>query len=284
MGSGRQQVLLSTGDEPLKPGWGRLPRTYRILERVSDAAIPLLAILAGIVGIAAGAVLVRASGADTATGRRLAGARAIPLGEVVSRSAEDRLPTEAVRLEGRVRCADPIRTADGDRLAARHRDVEVRLPDGTWRRIERLREARVIDLWERTASIRLDLAAVAEPIITIPHVWEGTAAELGPDYRGAVERVVTEAGMPTGARAVTRQVTLVDQLIVLAHVSRGPDGRPRLDLPGGGMLVSTVDLDTAMRLLAGPNRTPMLVGYAVAVVGLIVALGGAIGTLVVLLT
>jgi hypothetical protein len=44
----------------------------------------------------------------------------------------------------------------------------------------------------------------------------------------------------------------------------------RLDPPPGGFLASTVDLDVAMRLLAGPHRGRMLAGYGLAAVGVAV--------------
>jgi hypothetical protein len=112
---------------------------------VSAATIPLLLIAMGIVGIGLGALLVRWSGADTRAGRRLAGARTVPLPDLREAAAADQLPRTAIRLEGRVRCADPIVTADGERVALLHRDVEVQLPNGAWRTIERLRDARPID-------------------------------------------------------------------------------------------------------------------------------------------
>jgi hypothetical protein len=43
-----------------------------------------------------------------------------------------------------------------------------------------------------------------------------------------------------------------------------------------------MELDTAMRLLAGPRRTRMLAGFAVGLVGAVVALAGLIGVLLVL--
>jgi hypothetical protein len=160
--------------------------------------------------------------------------------------------------------------------------VEVELPDGRWRVIERLREARTIDLWERSASVRLELAELAEPFISIPRVWEGSPSDLGDSYRPAVDRVAGESGPLNRARATTRQLSLVDQLIVLAIPRRDEHGRLRLEPPPGGFLAANVELDTALRLLAGPRRTRMLAGFAVGLVGAVVAVVGLIGVLLVL--
>jgi hypothetical protein len=249
---------------------------------VSEAALPILAVAIGLLGAGLGAALIRSSGANTRVGRRLAGARAASLPALQDLAARDQLPTGPVRVEGRVRCTNPLETPDGDRLAALYRDVEVQLPDGRWRVIERLREARTIDLWERSASVRLDLAHLAEPLIGIPRVWEGSPAELGDKYGPAIDRVAGELGPLRRARATTRQLSLVDQLIVLAIPRRDERGRLRLEPPPGGFLAANVELDTAMRLLAGPRRTRMLAGFAVGLVGAAVAVAGLIGLLLAL--
>lgn len=267
-------------DERAQPGPRHLPGAYRILAAVNEAVLPLLALAIGVVGSGLGIVLIRSSGADTRVGRRLAGAPAASLRDLQQRAVGDQLPRGAVRIEGRVRCADPLITPDGDRLAALHRDVDVRLPDGRWRTIERLRESRPIDLWERTASVPLDLEGLAEPLITIPHYWEGAPDELGDTYLPAIQRLASEVGALTAARATTRQLTLVDQLIVLAVPQRDSGGGLRLAPPAGGLIIANVDLDTAMRLLAGPHRTRMLAGFALAAAGAVVGLVGMIGLLV----
>jgi hypothetical protein len=232
---------------------------------------------AGLVAAGVGAALIRSSGADTRAGRRLAGAPAARLGDLQDLATRDRLPSGSVRIEGRVRCANPLVLPSGDRLAALHRDVEVELPDGRWRLIERVREARAIDLWERAASVPLDLANLAEPLITIPQVWEGSPAELGDSYRPVLDRLAANEGPARRARATTRRVALVDQLIVLAMPERDQAGRLRLRPPPGGFLAANVELDTAMRLLAGPHRTRMLAGFAVGAIGVAAVVAGAIG-------
>ena len=244
---------------------------------MDDAAIPVLLVALGMLAIGAGAALVRWSGADTRAGRRLAGARPASLHDLHSAAARGELPAHEVRVEGRVRCADPIRTPDGERLALLHRDIEVEQPDGRWRTIERLRDARTIDLWERSTSVPLDLGRLAEPLITIPHRWEGSPSELDATHQPAVARVGSEDQPPKRARAITRQVMLVDQLIVLAVPSQDTDGAVRLDPPPGGFLVATVELDVALRLLAGPHRRRMIAGYAVVGAGLVPLVIGVVG-------
>jgi hypothetical protein len=249
---------------------------------VSDAAIPLLAMVVGGLVVVLGTYLVRSSGADTRAGRRLAGARALALGELQDLAQRNQLPRGPVRIHGRVRCASPIITAEGDQLVLVHRDVELQLPGGKWRIVERLRDVRSVDLWERTASVPLDLSQLAEPLIAIPEVWEGATEELDPSHQPAVERIRREVGTPLGARATTRRVMLVDHLIVLAVPARAANGSLRLDPPPGGFLATSVELDVAMRLLAGGHRTRMIGGFGVALAGVAVLLIGAVGLLVAL--
>jgi hypothetical protein len=250
---------------------------------VSDAQIPILLLALSVVAIGFGALMIRVSGANTRVGRRLAGARAWSLPDLHAAAAADTLPRSVVRLEGRVRCADPIQLPDGERLALLHRDVQVQLPDGSWKTIERLRDARPIDLWQRTVSVPVDLGRLAEPLVTIPHLWEGSLDELDPTHRPAVERLAAQQGPPRRARATTRRVTLVDELTVLGVPARDGSGTLRLDPPPGGYLASTVELDVAMRLLAGPHRRRMLFGFGMVAIGAVAGLIGIVAAVVRLL-
>ncbi len=74
----------------------------------------------------------------------------------------------------------------------------------------------------------------------------------------------------------------MDQLTVLAVARRDPAGQLQLTPPDGGFVVSAVDLDVAMRLLAGPRRPRMLGGYAVSALGGVAVFLGLIGLVVAL--
>jgi hypothetical protein len=222
--------------------------------------------------MAIGAMLVRASGSRLTLGRRLAGASGLRVGELLDLEA---LPARPVRVSGRIRAPDPIVTDADDRLVALHRDVEVQLADGRWRTIERLRETRGMELWDHDGSLPLDLAHAAEPLVAIPHVWRGEVAELEQEgHRAAVRRLEREGLQPVAARSVTRTVSVVDRLLVLAVASRAPSGEVALGPPGGGFVVSTLELPDAMRLLGGRRRGWLLAGAALVGLGCLVALAG----------
>jgi len=236
--------------------------------------LTLLAFVCALVGVALlaiGAAWMRAIGANMSLGRRLAGAREIPVGEASRLTSS---PPRPVRVSGRVRCPDPLVAPDGERLVAFHRDIEVRNPGGDWRAIERLRETRSFELWDHAGSMTIDPAEAAEPLITIPLVWEGGPDELGGELSGAVARVAREAGQPVAARAVTRTISEVDRVQVLARVRADDVGGAVLEPPAGGFVISGLELDAAMRLLGGQHRRQLAIAIGVLMLGGVVLVGG----------
>jgi len=226
------------------------------------STLPFWLTLFGVVLLTGGLVLVRSSGARPGLARRLAGARQVGVGELLDLTPADPLPRRPVRVVGRIRCAEPIITGQDDRLVAFHRDVEVALPRGGWRSIERLRETRSFELWDHDGSLTVDPAAAAEPLVVLPHVWTGAANELDESYAPALARLAAEQDLPQDARATTRMVSVIDRLLVLATVRRNAGGHVELAPPPGGYIVSSLELDDAMRLLGGPQPRRMLAGIA----------------------
>jgi hypothetical protein len=242
------------------------------------AVAVLIAAIALVVG---GLLAIRRSGANPGMARRLAGAREWRVGDLIDAPS---LPDRAVRIAGRIRCPDPILTDRDERLVALHRDVQVKPPGGQWRSIERIRETRGFELWDHDGSLPLDAAEAAEPLVTIPHVWRGTTrALIDPSHVAAVERLGGESDVEWPAQSVTRTVSAVDRLLVLARVERDPDGRARLVPPAGGYVISTLELDDAMRLLGGRRRELLLIGAGMVLLGVVAALAGLAALLIAVL-
>jgi hypothetical protein len=242
---------------------------------VHPSTIFALAGLAGIAVLVVSLAALRSSGADPRTARRLAGPPEHKVGAILDL---DRVPERPVRVAGRIRCRDPLMAPNDERLVAFHRDVEVRV-GGRWRSVERMRESRSFELWDHDGSLTVDPARAAEPLITIPHVWEGDPAELQEPHTSAVARLEERHGPATAARAVTRTINVTDRLLVLAQPMR-EDGAVRLIPPPGGYLISTLALPDAMRLLGGRRRRAAAYGVVGVTVGLVLAASGAIGVVV----
>jgi hypothetical protein len=234
------------------------------------AAVAIAVLIAAIVLLAGGLLALRVSGAQTGIARRLAGAREWRVGDL---AAADELPRRAVRVGGRIRCPDPIVTDRDERLVALHRDVQVQPPGGSWRSIERIRETRGFELWDHDGSLAIDPSEAAEPLVSIPHVWRGTTAALQDrSHLAALARLGKADDDEWPAQSVTRTISVVERLLVLATAERGPDGGVRLRPPEGGYLVSTLELDDAMRLLGGRRRRLLLSGAGMILLGLVASL------------
>ena len=237
-------------------------------------AFAILFVAGAVLGVVALLVL-RKAGASPAVARRLAGPREVRVGRLLGPEA---LPERPIRVVGRIRCRDPLEMADGERLVAYHRDVEVRI-GRAWRSIERLRETRSFDLWDHDGSLSIDPSFAAEPLIVIPKVWRGDPAELEEPHASALARLTERLGPAIEARATTRSINVTDRLLLLASARLDDGGRPRLEPPNGGFLMTNLELDEAMRLLGGRHGRLVavaIVALAVSIVLLVVAGLGAI--------
>ncbi len=232
-------------------------------------------IAAGVMLAIVSLLVLRGSDARIGVARRLAGPREVKVGRLLD---TDVVTARAVRVVGRIRCRDPLEMGGGERLVAFHRDIEVRI-GGTWRTVERLRETRSFDLWDHDGSLTLDPSAAAEPLIVIPKVWRGDPSELEEPHASAVARLAERLGPITEARATTRGINVTDRLLVLARAERDGPGHPRLVPPEGGYLITTLELDDAMRLLGGRHRrlaSASIIGLAASIALLVIGGLGAV--------
>jgi hypothetical protein len=235
---------------------------------------PIALTISGAIVLAAGWLAIRRAGARPGPARRLAGAREVRVGKLHDINVTRSLPGRPVRVVGRVRCSDPIVTPQGDRLVAFHRDVEIELPRVGWRSIERLRETRSFELWDHDGWLTVDPVDAAEPLVVLPHVWEGSADALDAGYQAAVARLAASLPSPPKARSVTRMLSVVDRLLVLAEVRGAEEGRLQLVPPRGGLIISALDLNAAMRILGGGSPALLLAGMAGMGVGATLAVIG----------
>ncbi len=246
--------------------------------------VALVVALIGALLLAVAAVALRRSGAQLSLARRLGGAEELRVGDLFNLSAA---PPRPVRVSGRVRCPDPLVTERDERLVAFHRDVEIEIAPNRWRNIQRLRETRSFELWDHDGSISIDPAHAAEPLVAIPHVWNGAPDELDETFQPAIARLAATHGSPRRARSTTRSLSVVDRLLVLGNAKPGANAdraaaqpRPSLEPPAGGFVMSNLELDDAMRLLGGEHRRwlGLLIGGVMA--GACLLLIGAFGVII----
>jgi hypothetical protein len=128
--------------------------------------------------------------------------------------------------------------------------------------------------------LSVDPSLAAEPLIVIPNVWRGDPAELQEPHASAVARLVERHGPAVEARATTRTINVTDRLRLLARATLDEGGRPRLEPPDGGYLVTNLELDEAMRLLGGGNRRLVTASVAGLLVSSLLVGVGAIGAVV----
>jgi hypothetical protein len=240
------------------------------------AVILLVVAVAGLAVAAVSVITLRVIGARPALARRLAGPPELKVGRLLD--AGGRAPS-LVRVAGRIRCREPLHAGGGERLVAYHRDVEVKVA-GRWRTVERLRETRSFELWDHEGSLTIDPAHAAEPLVSIPRVWNGDPGELEEPHASAVARLAEEYGPAAAARATTRTLNVTDDLLVLARPVASDDGQVRLVPPPGGFVITNLALPDAMRLLGGRHHRTAAVAVIGAGIGLALAAIGTLGAVV----
>ena len=83
-----------------------------------------------------------------------------------------------------------------------------------------------------------------------------------------------EQGQPDAARAVTRTISEVDRIQVLARIRADESTTAALEPPPGGFVISALELDPAMRLLGGEHRRQLAIAIGVLAVGGAILVGG----------
>lgn len=242
--------------------------------------ISLVLILLGIVLGVLGLVLLRSTGGGWRLGRLLAAAPLRSLAEAATIAASG---DEAyVRLHGRIDSAEEFPGDTGVPLVFRRRRLQRASTAGVWRRpgwktFDDERLAVPFGLRQRDAHVAIDTDALGDGLVVIPRVSEGVASDLTGD-----EAIETTREMP-GDTPVRMRIELV------ASTDHGTaTGVPRLGSDGGVVLgpglgrpliLTTLDLDEAMRVLAAERRSVLAPAAALLVAAPILIVVGLIATL-----
>ena len=219
------------------------------------AVTPLILLVAGLIALVAGWLVLSSFGPRFRVGRLLASTPTVSVADALALSAG---PGRYVRVSGRVDAEDEFEDDAHRPLVLRRTRLQLR--DGRdWRSIEDRREAVPFSVRDGLDAIAIDADALDAGLVVIPRESVGTAGD-------APDRVPAGTVPETPVRLLVEQVSSVEHAIVLGVPSPGPAGEPRMTAGLGRPLVlTTLDQDEAMRVLAGSHaRRPLVAAICLA--------------------
>jgi hypothetical protein len=225
--------------------------------------IALLAGAAGAVSLTAGLALLARSGPGYRVGRLLAVAPDASLEEVaaIARSGRERY----VRTHGRITSDEEFPDENDRPLVYRRRRLQRPGRQGRWDDLDDERLAVPFGIEDRRSFVAIDVDALGEGLVVVPRLAEGTAGELPEAFAARLP------GLPASApvRLRIEQLSAVEHATAAGVPRLGVDGQPILTSGlGRPLIVSPLELDAAMRVLAGDRRRLVLLAGALLVGGL----------------
>lgn len=218
---------------------------------MTGMAIAGLGLLCGL----AGYLLLRRSGAGWRVGRLLAAAPERTLSEAAAMAADGE--PGYIRLHGRVDSDEEFPADDGRPLVYRRRRLQHRIGRRGWETFDDERLAVPFRLSAKGERVEIDAEALGDGLVVVPRESEGVAGDLTAE---AVSGELPELPPDTPVRLRIEQVSAVDHATATGVPRIGDDGSvvlgPGLDRP---LVLTTLDQDEAMRLLAGDRRNELLV-------------------------
>ena len=215
------------------------------------AVIIALGLVAGFMGY----LLLRRSGDGWRVGRLLAAAPERTLAQAAEVAAAG---DEAyVRLHGRIDSDEEFPADDGKPIVYRRRRLQQRSGRSAWQTFDDERLAVPFRLSEKGERVGIDTEALGDGLVVVPRESEGVAADVTAE---AVTGTLPQLDPDTPVRLRIEQVSAVDHAIAAGVPRIAQDGSVVLGAGLGRPLVlTTLDLDEAMRVLAGGRRTELLV-------------------------
>lgn len=226
-----------------------------------------LVLLLGLLAVGGGWLLLRRSGRGWRVGRLFSAAPPHSLAQAQAFAA--RGEAVYVRLHGRIDSDEEFPGDDARPIVYRRRRLQQRagglLRGLDWHTFDDERLAVPFGLTERGERIGVDVEALGDGLVVVPRVSDGVAADLD----------ATPAPGPRPALSPDTPVRLrIEQVAATDHATAC--GVPRLTEtgetllgPGLGrpLLLTTLDLDEAMRVLGAERRRSLKVATALLVAG-----------------
>jgi hypothetical protein len=224
--------------------------------------IPLGFVVAGLVALAAGAVVLRSFGPRYRVGRLLSTTPRVTVGEAVALAdAEPRY----VAVRGRIDAEEPFEDDAHRPLVFRRTRLERR--SGTdWTAFEDRREAVPFEVREGTDGIGIDPDALDVGLVVVRRESVGSAGDV-PDHA---------PGLPpeTPVRLRIEQVSSVEHAIAIGVPRRSGGGVALTEGLGRPLILTTLEPAEAMRLLAdGRTRRPLVAALCLAGGLLLITIG-----------
>jgi hypothetical protein len=227
--------------------------------------ISIFLALAGLAALVVAALLLRRTGSGYRVGRLLATAPDVPLSELVVANPEASTP-RFVRTHGRISSDEEFPDEANRPLVYRRRRLERRDGNGIWHVLDEQRLAVPFGIEERGAFLAVDVEALGDGLIVIPRESRGTAGDLPADVAASLPDVLDPT---TPVRLRIDQLSAVEHATVAGVVAQLHDGT--LHLTAGmnrPLILSSVEPDAAMRLLAAGRRGSVRAAAALLVIGL----------------
>jgi hypothetical protein len=211
------------------------------------AVIPIAFLVAGLVALAAGAVVLRSFGPGYRIGRLLATTPQVTVSEALQLADDN---PRYVAIQGRIDADEPFED-DAHRPLVFRRTRLQRRTGSTWTAFEDHRETVDFQVREGLDEISIDSAALDAGLVVVRREAVGTAEDV-PDRAGD-----TPPGTPI--RLLVEQVSAVEHAIAAGVPRRLGSGAVHLtEGLGRPLIVTTLERPEAMRVLAeGSTRRPL---------------------------
>ena len=222
--------------------------------------------VAGVAMLAVGALLLRRTGSAYRVARLLAVAPQVELGEIAALADAGPDRRWYVRTHGRISSDEDFPDELNRPLVFRRRRLERADGRGAWHVLDEERLAVPFGIEDRQSFVAVDVDALGDGLVVVPRESAGTAAELPPEITDPLPERLDPT---TPVRLRIDQVSAVEHATVCGVPDHGPDGGPRLTAGlGRPLILSVVEPDAAMRLLAAGRRGTVLLAGACLVCGL----------------
>ena len=218
------------------------------------AVIPLSFLAAGLVALAAGAIVLRSFGPRYRVGRLLSTTPQVTVAEAVALAGG---PPRYVRVRGRIDADEPFEDDAHRPLVFRRTRLERRDGQG-WVAFEDRREAVEFQVQEGLDAIGVDADALDAGLIVVNREALGSAADVA-DRAPSLP-------LATPVRMRVELISSVEHAIVVGVPVIAADGHARLSSGlGRPLILTTLEPPEAIRLLAdGRTRRPLIAAVCLA--------------------